>query len=187
MASNNLDRQIKSLVRKLHKIGKVEIPRAYAKALNNTGNIAKTEINKTVGKETRLGTKIVRNRTFLRRARAKKPLASVRLYVAPISAVSLLTKNQIANKLGTGTNKKGVKAKGYFYKSAFIQPGLHGKIHVFKRKSKARYPLKKQVVEIKPIFKRRAPQIVRSVFKARFSGKLKHELSFRLQKHLKKR
>jgi hypothetical protein len=157
--ADSLDKQIARHAKKLRKIARIEVPRANARALNTVAKRTESRSARGISKETRIPQKTIRNRIAIAKATARKQYARIKHYVRPISAVQLLTKSQIQNKLGTGTNRKGVRAKGYQFAGAFIQKGAGGNIHVFQRKGSARLPI--EVVNI-PIDKQ-ARRIVETV------------------------
>lgn len=181
--ADQLDRQIKSYIRKLRKIDQIEVPRANASALNKVGGLSRTRTVKGVSKQTRVPAKEVRKRTYFSRANAKKQRALLKVYSKPVPASRLLTKGQIANKLGTGTNKKGVRAKGYMWRGAFIQKGNNGNVHVFQRKGSARLPIERVDIDINKPVQRITPVVVRRVMKSDYRRLLLHDLDFRLKKY----
>lgn len=181
--ADQLDRQIKSYIRKLGKISRIEVPRANASALNKAGGLVKTRTVRGVSKATKVPLKEVRKRTYFSRANAKKQRALLKVYAKPVPASRLLTKGQIANKLGTGTNNQGVRAKGYMWQGAFIQKGANGNVHVFKRKGAARLPLERIDIDIDKAVQRITPVVARRVMKSDYRRLLQHELNFRLQKY----
>lgn len=185
MSDRQLDRQIKSLIRKLRDIKRIEVPRANAAAINNVGKLSRTRIVAGVAKETRIPQKEIRRKSYLNRATARKPTARLTGYVKPISAVRLLTKGQVTNRIGTGTNKKGVKAKGYDWPGAFLQRGARGNVHVFKRSGSSRYPIKVVTVDVEKPFRRVMGVVPQRLMKSEYRRLLQHELQYRLTKYTK--
>ena len=191
-----LDRQINSYISKLRSIKSIEVPRASAKALNTVGNRSVRRIVRGISKQTRFSQKALKKRTFIRRATSKNQSVRLTGYASPVSAIHLLTKNQRTNRLGRGTNKTGVRAKGYNWPGAFIARGLNENIHVFKRTGISHRPRKgnyagqsrDEIDSIKvPVNKqfRQAMKVVpRRVMKSDYHQLLLHELKFRLRKYV---
>lgn len=180
---SQLDRQIKSYISKLGKINSIEVPRANASALNKVGGLSKTRIVRGVSKQAKVPQKEVRKRTYLSRANAKRQRAFLKVYARPVTAAKLLTKGQIAKKLGTGTNKQGVTAKGHVWLGGFIQKGPKGNVHVFQRKGSSRLPLERSEVAIDRAAKRITPIVVSRVMRSDYRRLLQHDLDFRLKKY----
>lgn len=183
MADKNLDRQIKSYIRKLRNISQIEVPRANAAAINGIAKRSRTRIIAGVSKQTRIPQKDIRRKTYLSRATARKPTAKLTGYVKPVSAVRLLTKNQVAKKIGTGTNKQGVKAKGYNWPGAFLQRGAGANVHVFQRSSSSRYPIRVVTVDVTKPFQNTLGVVPKRLMKSDYKRLLEQELKFRLSKY----
>ena len=189
-----LDRQISSYIKKLGKIKNIEVPRANAKVLNTIGKRSTRRIIGGISKQTRIPQKVLRMRTYIGRATSGQQRVKLTGYAAPISAVNLLTKAQ-KTKIGKGTNKQGVTAKGYRWKGAFIARGLSDNLHVFKRTGVTHRPSKgnykgqtrDEIDAIKiPVNKefRRAMKVVPSrLMNSDYKRLLQHELKFRLKKY----
>ena len=177
-----LDRQIKSLIKKLRKVAPIEVARANAKALNTVTRSTRSRVVAGVAKQTRVKQKDLRRRAHATRATAKKQSAKLTSYVRPVPAVKLLTKNQIERRLGTGTNRRGVRARGYDWPGAFIQPGARQNVQVFRRKGSSRYPIDVVDVPVEKPFERGMKTVPKRVMKARYRQVLQHELGFRLKK-----
>jgi len=180
---SQLDRQIKSYIKKLKKINRIEVPRASASALNKSAAIAKTRSMRGISKETRVPLKEIRKRVKIGKATSKKQVAELKSYVRPVSASKLLTKAQITNKMGTGTNRQGVRAKGYMWEGAFINRGKNQNVQVFRRKGAARLPIEAIKVEIDGPAQRIVPKVVTRVMKSDYARLLKTDLEFRLRKY----
>ena len=178
-----LDKQINSYIRKLRKIKNVEVLRANASALNKGTRTIRAKSLKAISAETRVPQKLLRKRIFSNKATAKKQSAQIKSFIKPVSASSLLTKNQINNKLGTGTNRRGVTAKGYKWQGAFIQRGKNENLHVFRRKGKKRLPLEVIKVPIDASAQRVLPKVARRFMKTGYPRLLKQDLKFRLSKY----
>lgn len=181
--ADDLDRRIASYAKKLNKIKSIEVPRANASALNKVAKTIRARSVKGLNKETRIPQKLLRKRVFLGKATAKKQTAEIKNYVKPVPASALLTKNQIATKLGTGTNRRGVKAKGYEWRGAFIQPGKNENIQVFKRRSNKRLPVEAIKVPIDSQAQIIVPKVARRAMKSNYRRILENDLRFRLRKY----
>lgn len=120
---------------------------------------------------------------FLKTATSKRQTAELRGFVRPVSASALLTKSQIAKKLGTGTNKRGVTAKGYQWQGAFIQRGKSDNIHVFKRSSAKRLPIEVIKIPVDDAAKRIVPKVVSRVMKNNYRRLLAQDLRYRISKY----
>jgi hypothetical protein len=183
MADPNLDRQIKQLARKLGNIKRIEVPRANAAALNGIGRRSRTRIVSGVAKETRIPQKEIRRKTYLARATAKNQQAKLTGYARPVAAASLLSKGQRANKIGTGTNRRGVSARGYSWPGAFLQRGNNDNVHVFRRSGKDRYPIEVIKIDINKPFQRVMRVVPKRLMKSDYGRLLRHELDFRIRKY----
>lgn len=181
--ADKLDRQIKSYIKKLRNISRIEVPRANASALNKVGGLVKTRVVRDVSQQTRVPQKDIRKRTYFSRASAKKQFALLKAYAKPVPASRLLTKGQIASRMGTGTNKRGVRAKGYEWAGAFIQRGNNDNVHVFRRKGSARYPIEKIDVDIDKPLSNILPKTTRQVMRSDYRRLLERDLKFRLSKY----
>lgn len=179
--ADQLNTQIKRYIRKLKKISNVEVPRANAKALNTVARRVNSEAVKAVSRDVGIPQKHIRNRTYVARATAKKQRAKFIGYGRPVPAADLLTEKQIAKSIGTGTNKRGVKARGYVWKSAFVQRA-RGRPQVFQRAGKGRYPIHAVRIEISGEMELFTPQIAKRVMRRDYRKLLNHELEFRLKK-----
>ena len=181
--ADQLDRQIKRYIRKLGRISRTEVPRANASALNKVGGLVKTRVVRGISKETRVPQKEIRKRTFLTRANPRRQRAFFKVYPKPVPAVKLLSKGQIANKLGTGTSRRGVRAKGYQWGGAFIQRGINDNPHVFRRKGSARLPLERIDVNIGGPAEGLAMTVSKRLMKSDYRRLLQRDLQFRLRKY----
>ena len=180
---SDLDRQIERFAKKLGKIKSIEVPRANASALNKSAQRVKTRSVQSISKQTRVPQKDIRKRVAIGRATAKKQIAEVKSYVKPVPASALLTKAQIANKIGTGTNRQGVRAKGYQWKGAFINRGRNDNVHVFQRKGKARLPIEAVKIDIDKPARRIVKTVSRRVINSDYKRLLEQDLKFRLNKY----
>jgi hypothetical protein len=193
MPPDNLDKDIRRLIKKLRKISRVEVQRANAKALNNVAKLSRTRIVRGVAKQTRIKSKDIRRKTFFSKATAKRQKAVLTGYSRPVSAISVLTKKQRALR-GKGTNKQGVKARGYEWPGAFVAKGLSGNVHVFDRTGekhrprKGNYPGQRRdkitsvKIDVQKPFERGMKVVPRRVMKKDFKRLLEHELNIRIKK-----
>lgn len=179
----SLDRQVRAFARKLEEIAAKEVPRAEASALNRSASLARTRTIRGIAAETRLKIKTIRPRVYVRRARSNKLVAKVRVYPQLISAYSQLTNAQRSRVPdGRGTNRRGVRAGGRQYDSAFIATGRHNKRQVFQRRHSTRLPLKKAGVAIQDEAVRISLLVSRRVLKQEYKRLLLNDLRFRLRK-----
>lgn len=192
--ADKLDRQIGSYVKKLRKIKNIEVPRANARALNTVGRRSVKRVIRGISKETRIPQKALRKRTFIAKANSKKQNVKLTGYAAPVSAVNLLTNSQ-KTRIGKGTNRQGVRAKGYMWKGAFIARGLNDNLHVFQRtgithrptkgnyKGQTRDEIKSVKISVNKQFSRAMSVVPRRVMSSDYRKLLQNDLKFRLSKY----
>lgn len=125
---------IDELIADLDQIGNEIFKQAATTALNTTGKRVMTQVVKQVAKQSKVPQKVIRNRTKLKsKARFEDLTAVIEIFTKPVAAINLLSNQRIVRSIGTGTNRRGVTARGKVFPSAFIQHGNYRNIHVFKR------------------------------------------------------
>ena len=125
---------IDELIADLDTISNSILKKAATTALNTTTRRVMTQVVKQVAKNTKVPQKVIRKRTKLRsKANYDDLTAVIEIFTKPVPAIHLLTNQRIVSSMGTGTNKRGVTARGRTFEKAFIQRGNYRNIHVFKR------------------------------------------------------
>lgn len=178
-----LDRDLARLGRKLRRVSNVELPRANARALNDSGARTRTRSVRGISRETKLKSKTIRKRYFMRRATSKKQRVRLSVYTRPVSAVSQFTPSRLASIAdGKGTSRKGVRVAGRTERSAFIATGPNRSRQVFRRTTNKRLPLEAIKYNIQEPATRITKRVVRRVMRTQYPKILQRELKFRLNK-----
>jgi hypothetical protein len=184
--ADSLQVQIKRLEKKLKAIAEKEFPRAAVSALNKIVKPASNDVAKTVAARQKLPVKVVRQQVSIRKATFRDPSALVRSYTRGISVARLVSAATLVKRMGTGTNKTGVTARGKTYKSAFInRTRRNQKVFVFERLGKSRFPLDVVRVPIDEALNDTQLKTVQSRYKNNFQKLYLHELNYRLSKYAK--
>lgn len=167
-----LDKQLKSLERKLNKISKVDTARAYASAVNKTAQRVRTEVSREVASAKRLRVKDVRSRIYIRRANARRGFATISFYAKPVNAV-----NTSFSKV-----RKGYKVAGELRpRSFFARARNNGRHFIYQRKGKDRLPIQMVNVPIAdavnnaaiPVIKKRMSSDFYSILRQEFNARIK--------------
>ncbi|MCR9260777.1 MAG: phage tail protein [Pseudomonadaceae bacterium] len=177
-----LDRDLARLGRKLRRISNVELPRANARALNDSGARVRTRSVRGISAETKLKQKAVRKRYYLKRATAKKQTVRLTVYTRDVSAISQFTPARRRKLVpGRGTNRRGVTVAGRQISSAFIAEGK-GNLQVFKRRGDRRLPIDSIKFPIQKPAVRITVRVAKRVMKSQYPRILERELKFRINK-----
>ena len=179
----SLDQQIRLLQKKLNKVSDIEVPRANAKALNNSARRIQTRVVIGVSKQEKIKQKHIRKRVFIKRATARKQIARFRVYRRDMTAFSLLNKNVAIKHAPRGTNRRGVRAAGRQFDHAFINRiRRNQRYQVFRRLGKPRMPIEVITISIAKTVDSVTARVSHRVMKNDYQGLVKHELQFRLKK-----
>ncbi|TQV85196.1 hypothetical protein FKG94_03125 [Exilibacterium tricleocarpae] len=128
--------QAARLARKLNRIAKRDTRLATNSALNKAAQRVNTRVVRGLSRSIRVPQKLIRQKIFISRSTLRTLRVLYKVYAKDISFVQLLTKGQIGRSVGTGTNRRGVRARGRQIDHAFIQRGKSGNLHVFTRQGK---------------------------------------------------
>lgn len=185
--------QIKNLERKLGNYAKKEIPRAGASALNRMTSKVSTNVTRTVSREVKVPTGILKKQVFTSRATTKSLRAYVKSYLRPIAAARLLSFSVLTKNRTRGTNKRGVRVAGQQFDGAFINVGMSSgrgsgkfsKFYILRRLQKERYPLEQITIKIdQSLFDNQLP-IAKRFMRQDFQRELIRQLTYRLSKYAK--
>lgn len=171
-----IDASIKSLERKLDKIGRVETDRAYSSAVNKISTRVRSQVTKAVAGDVNLTQKVVRRKIFIRRSRARTGKAAIYFYTRPINAIS--TNYRIT--------RKGYKVAGRVYPRTFFARGKGPTHQIFQRQGIARYPIEPVKIEIQDSVNRFAVPITDRLMKTDFPDILKREFNARIRGYIKR-
>lgn len=185
MANQPMAMQIKSLEKKLKAIAEKEIPRAAVSALNKVTKPAATEVGKVVAAEQNLPASIVRKQVVFNKATFNRRAAFIRSFTRGINVARLISPGTIAKRMATGTNKKGVTARGRTFAGAFINRVRRNQnVFVFERRNKSqRMPIDVLRIPIDEALLTHQLPIASYRFKQNFEKVYLHELRYRLSKY----
>jgi hypothetical protein len=159
---NQIDRELAQAIRNLSALSQKAVPAASSMAVNRVAKRAVSHSVKSTAKEVKVTQKLIRERTKIRRASAKMPVAylQVRGHALPAIAIGS-ARTQIRRRKGkmmisaAVRNKKGrfkkrdnagftsIRVGRHKFENAFLQKAPHsGKWHIFQRVTDARYPIK---------------------------------------------
>ncbi|MEJ2445142.1 MAG: phage tail protein [Exilibacterium sp.] len=179
-----LDSQIDRLNRYLKSLHHKAVPAAYASAMNKSLARIRTRLVRGVSKREKIPAKHIRKRVFIRRATARTLRGRLSIYVEDIPVISLLR-----DQTPTTGRKRRIRAAGRVYHNAFIRRPQkskgRGKPHVFQRQSTARYPIAIQKIAIDKPVKAVTPVVIRRVMRHVHPRLLRHELRYRIDKHVR--
>ncbi len=150
---------------------------AISAALNKTVRKARTDIVREVSDESGVQQKLIRRRIRIRLASPSNTWARLWLGVRGISV----------RAAGGKQNKHGVKAGGHFVPGGFFATMPGGGRTVFKRKGRARLPIKKQTIPLLPGATSIVQRVQRDVMRSKYPAFLKHEFEFRIKKLMRPR
>jgi hypothetical protein len=163
-------------------LSNIELPRANARALNDSGARIKTRSVRGISAETNLKQKTIRDRYYIRRATAKKQRARLSVYTRDVSAISQFTPAKKARLVpGQGTNRRGVRVAKRQINHAFIARGK-GNLQVFRREGDARLPIEAIKFPIQRQATRITMRVAKRVMSSVYPTILERELKFRINK-----
>jgi len=182
--ADKLSKQIKRRAKKLNAIAKKEVPRAAAKALNDTIKIVRTKVVRGVAKRTKIQSKHIRKKVFISRATARKQISKLYAYAQPVSAVSLMRSATLLKNVRRGTNRRGVRVAGRQFNRAFIN--VHrasGRFQVYRREGLSRLPLEVVKIPLQREAEREMKAHSAKAMQTVLRKKLLHELRYRTKKY----
>jgi len=186
MRDRKMEVQVAKLSKKLVAIAAKDVAASTSSALTKIARKVKTRIVRGVAKSENLPNKVINKKIFVKGSTITKQKSKLTIYRDDISVVSLLSRTTIANKMGTGTNRRGVTVRGRQFQGAFIQRAL-GATQVFRREGRLRNPIEKVTIPIDDAVDRIAPVVTRRIYQKDFLPEVKRELTFRLNKRLPKK
>ena len=167
-----LDDQLRRLERKLDKIAKDSVPKAYAAAVNKVATQSRTAIASEVAREVRIPVRAVKSRIYLRRARVGGLEAQIRLYARPVDAVNT----------GPARLSRGWKVAGQFRERSFMARMPNQNRHrIYQRAGADRLPIQKVVVPISEPVERIGMAVTALKMRRDFARLYKHELDARIK------
>jgi hypothetical protein len=184
--ADNLDQQIKSLIKKLNTIGTRDVPLANASALNKVSALGRTRVVRGISKQEKIPQKAVRRRAVIRRASRREQVARIIFYTRDVSVASFMRAATLQNAAPRGTNKKGVRAAGRQFNHAFVNKTKKGQYQVFRRVGKSRTPLEVVKIPIRKAAEKVVPVVTRRVMASDYRRLLLHELNWRLTRREKR-
>lgn len=187
-----LDDDVRKLEKKLSSLRSSEVDRAHARALNEGTKRARTKIVRATAGEVNVKSKSIRSKISIIRATSSNKEARMRVKRSSVSAMS-----QGARKTKTGVTAGRRKFAGAFIAAPTSSPvrpdpdrkplgkGL-GKLQVFKRTGKKRYPLAAVKIWIRDEITRATNQAVREVTGDDIQKILARDLNYRIEKLVSK-
>lgn len=187
----SLDSDIANVKRRLEGLSKVEVPRAYASAVNKVMAKIKTQIVKEVAPELGVAAKLVRKRVFVKKATANKLRGVVTVYTSNIPGIAVkpnLKRSTRNNARGRRASNK-IKIGKQTFRPAFVNffgkgSGADRKLHVLYRTSADRYPIKIAMVPLKAEVEKRAAPIAQRLMESDFKRLVITDLKFREGKYV---
>lgn len=178
------DKEIKEALKKLNKIPN-QIPKASASAINRTITFANKRLKQEVRKEYTIKNTEIQSTITLRKANPSNLSAVIE------SCDRRLTLQRFGKSLGSW--KKGkpirVRVKKTGAKKMRTNPkafviGLNGNLHIAKRSSKARYPIKvlRTLSVPQMVSNRKIEQIIKKEAEVKLKERIEHEINYRLSK-----
>lgn len=165
--------RIKTIITDLQASDKqVEI--ASARALNKTALWLRTQTTREVSKQKRIPQKLIRERLQILRANRKQLTAFIKAKLYGIRPEKLGTIRQ---------TKKGTQVKSHTFDGAFVaQMPKAEQASIYKRKSKARLPIRSMRIPIADESEQVMEQLLDQKMMERFETLFYHELKYLLQK-----
>lgn len=183
----SLDADIANAKRKLEGLSRVEVPRAYASAVNKVMAKIKTQIVKEVAPELGVAAKLVRKRVFVKKATANKLRGVVTVYTSNIPGIAVkpnLKQSARYNARGRRASNK-IKIGNQTFSPAFVNKyGKKKELHVLYRTSKERYPIKMAMVPLRAAVEKRALPIAQRLMGAEFERLVLADLKYREGKYV---
>ena len=170
--SRDIQQQVQSLNRKIHRLATTETQRATSSALNKTAAKIKTQVIRPVAKETRVQAKYVRKRVYIRRSKARTQYVRITAYRRDITLQSINPRQL----------KKGFSGAGRRYPDAFRAKGRNGKQQIFQRKGKARLPVDVVRIPIAATVDRVVPKVAERLLRQEYPRLLRRDLEYRAKR-----
>lgn len=131
----------------LNSISTTAVPKATSQAVNRVAVRAISRSSRRVASETRITTKLIRERAKIKRASPARPVATIKVNRGNLPAIKLgVARVQLSRRKSLSRAKSVLKVGRFSFPGAFIQRLKNGRWHVMRRTAKARYPI--EVVKI---------------------------------------
>lgn len=134
---------LEQLQRNMDQLSKTVVPKASAQAINRVASRSVTASVARVAREERVARKLIRKRVRLRKATAKKPTATMRVFRRDMPAINLGQVKTRLGRRGAGNRKGGsvLTVGRHKFPGGFVQQLKNGRWHIMERQGKARYPI----------------------------------------------
>ncbi|EOD4791701.1 phage tail protein [Klebsiella michiganensis] len=173
---------LEELKQNLSNISKNAIPRATSQSINRVAGRAISRSSTRVAKETRVKRKLIMQRSRLKRASPKKPIATIRVNRGNLPAIKLgPVRLQLSRrKRDNGSSGSVLKVGNFRFPGAFVQQLNNGRWHVLRRTGKSRYPV--EVVKVPLVtplttaFKDELPKLIASDMPKELMAALKNQI-----------
>lgn len=178
---------VERVMRSLNDMQRKEIPGAVSAALNRAITRTHTQVIREVAAEVKAPQKVVRKRVLFQ----KRDRASARNWVAGVWAATSALPAALVGTVRAKSQKgipirarsKTIRVGKYNFPGAFIiNWPKSGKLGIYHRTGKPRYPVKEERIPIADAVNRIATRAIEQTGLPEFSRRLDHELNFRLQK-----
>ncbi|MEC5321168.1 phage tail protein [Brenneria populi subsp. brevivirga] len=138
MSLKGLDQAISNL----NSISTTAVPKATSQSINRVATRAISRSSRRVAKETRVTTKLIRERAKLKKASPNKPVATIKVNRGNLPAIKLGTARvRLSSRKKLSRSKSVLKVGRFSFPGAFIQRLKNGRWHVMQRETKSRYPI----------------------------------------------
>lgn len=129
--------------RNMDQLSKTVVPKASAQAVNRVTSRSVTASVARVAREEKVARKLIRKRVRLRKATAKKPTATMRVFRRDMPAINLGQVRTRLGRKGAGSRKGGsvLTVGRHKFPGGFVQQLKNGRWHIMARQGKARYPI----------------------------------------------
>ncbi|KGT87238.1 tail protein [Erwinia typographi] len=173
---------LEQAIANLNSISKTAVPRASSQAVNRIAVRAIGRSSTVVSRETRVQRKLVMQRSKLKKASVKNPVATLRVNRGDLPAIKLgAARVQLSRRAGRVRGENSVLKIGrYSFPHAFIQRLANGRWHVLQRTGKARYPVEvvkiPMSVPLTTAFRDQLPKLMESDMPREMASALKNQL-----------
>lgn len=152
------------------RIGKAVENNALPSSINKTMKMARTATVRKVAGEFRVPVRAIKERFWIKSATRNKPVGVMSLGILPVRSGDIGKPRQ---------SKAGARAGTYFWQGAFAARMPSGHQAVFKRRGRARLPIKETTVVISPRAENLFAEQARINMRQDFPRIFRHELQYR--------
>ena len=169
---DDLEKQIKSLEKKLTKIAQVDTDRAYSSAINKTANSIKSHVVKKVSGDVKITQKNIRRKIYVKRSTPKTGMAKLYFYGRAVNAINT----------NFSKTAKGYKIAGTFRPRTFFAKSPTANKHlIFQRRGAERLPVDVVKIPINEAVQKHAMPTIKERMNNYFYKTLKAEFNARLK------